>query len=95
MRLAARRRASVIALIATGTASLPGWLIILVAVIPTTIALFGTILATRSQRRSSREANQIGERNAVAVQRSSIAAAESVRITNLRTHRRIQVRAVR
>ncbi|MFE4196904.1 hypothetical protein ACFRJ9_13650 [Paenarthrobacter sp. NPDC056912] len=67
-------------LMAMETASLPWWLMILVAVIPTTIALVGTILATRSQRRSSREANQIGERNAAAAQKSSIAATESVRV---------------
>lgn len=59
---------------------MPWWLMILLAVAPTTIALLGTLLAARSQRRSSREANQIGERNAAAVQRSSLAAADSVKV---------------
>lgn len=52
----------------------------MLAIIPTTIALLGTIFATRAQRRSSREANRIGERNAAAAQRSAEAASGSVRV---------------
>ncbi|HEV6952705.1 MAG TPA: hypothetical protein VKY86_05570 [Promicromonospora sp.] len=62
------------------TESLSWWQMLLLAVVPTTIALLGTLLATRAQRRSSTEANRIGGRSAAAAQESATAARESVRV---------------
>lgn len=50
---------------------------LLVAVIPTLIALFGTLFAMRTQRRSSQEANQIAQRNAAAAERAAVVAGNS------------------
>ena len=60
-----------------GTASAPWWIALLVATVPTLIALTGTLLVMRSQRRSSKEANQVSQRNAVAAERSAAAAGKS------------------
>ncbi|QIM17596.1 hypothetical protein G7066_00690 [Leucobacter coleopterorum] len=60
-----------------GNASVPWWLAIVVAAVPTLIALFGTLMVARSQRRSSKEANQTALRNAESAERSARAAEKS------------------
>src|SRR5699024_8374986 len=64
-----------------GTASAPWWIALLVAVVPTLIALTGTLFATRTQRRSSKETIGVAQRNAAAAERSAAAAGKSTTVT--------------
>lgn len=60
---------------------MPWWLLIVIAILPAAITLTGMILSTRTQRRSSREANRINEKSAAAALKSANAASESATIS--------------